>query len=238
MRSSLIVSLQAGSGKVNSRSVIPRRLDIADVENFRKWHTLALNDFGRLLVDPACTAVPSHHVLRSSESVEGSPAIAERRWASAEAGFAFLRKSPNDRHRFPPEKGGTWQTKVDSKIRNTMNNLPERDWKAFKAIREEMLETLCARINVKASKIINRKGMSQHEKYIKLYKHIRKSDKIVAKCFDDYRRSTLNLTLIKLREEKLLTDRHLENFSEATREFLEKIKIIRDFAKSDKEAPC
>lgn len=119
-----------------------------------------------------------------------------------------------------------------------MDNLAEQDWKVFKKIREEMLETLCSRINVKASKIINRKGMTQHEKYIKLNKHIRKSDKIAANCFDDYRRSTLGLTLMKLREEKLLTDRHLENFSDATREFLEKIKIVRDFSKSENETPC
>ena len=109
-----------------------------------------------------------------------------------------------------------------------MDTLPERDWTTFQEIRVEMLEALCARINGKALKIINRKGMGNHEKYIKLNKHIRKSDKIMANCFDDFKRSTLNLTLIKLHKEKLLTDRFLEKFSGATRELLETTKELQN----------
>ena len=110
-----------------------------------------------------------------------------------------------------------------------METLPEGDWTIFKEIREDMFEALCARINSKALKIINRKGMSQHEKYLKLNKHIRKSDKIVTACFDDFRRSTLPLTLVKLRDEGLLTDRYLERFSEGTQESLGQIETVPNF---------
>ena len=105
-----------------------------------------------------------------------------------------------------------------------METLPERDWTTFKKIRVEMLEALCARINGKALKIINRKGMGNHEKYLKLNKHIYKSDKIVATCFDDFRRSTLTLTLMKLRKERLLTDKHLDLFSDSVKESLKAIE--------------
>ena len=106
-----------------------------------------------------------------------------------------------------------------------METLPERDWTTFQKIRVEMLEALCARINGKALKIINRKGMGSQEKYLKLNKHIRKSDKIVAACFDDFSRPNLNLTLMKLRKERLLTDRYLELFSDTAKEPLAQIEV-------------
>jgi len=104
-----------------------------------------------------------------------------------------------------------------------MENLPESDWEVFKGIRDDMFEALCSRINSKATKIINQKGKSQHEKYFKLNKHIRKSDKIVSKCFNDFNRSNLSLTLQTLRKEGVLADYHLESFSKATNEFLKNI---------------
>lgn len=104
-----------------------------------------------------------------------------------------------------------------------MENLPESDWEVFKGIRDDMFEALCSRINGKALKILNQKGKSQHEKYFKLNKHIRKSDKIVSKCFDSFDSSTLPSTLTELRKEGVLADYHLESFSKAANEFLEKI---------------
>jgi len=101
-----------------------------------------------------------------------------------------------------------------------MRNLPESDWQTFKDIRDDMFETLCARINGKALKIIHAKGKSQHEKYFKLNKHIRKSDKIVTELFGDFKRLTFSVTLIQLRKEKLLSDSYLEKFSEETQHFI------------------
>ena len=106
-----------------------------------------------------------------------------------------------------------------------MESLPECDWTAFKKIRGEMLEALSARINGKAVRIINRKGMSHHEKYLKLNKHIRKSYKLVGSCFDDCSHANCHLTLLKLRKEGLLADRYLDLFSDTTQEFLKKIEI-------------
>ena len=110
-----------------------------------------------------------------------------------------------------------------NKKEKLMENLPESDWEVFKGIRDDLFEALCARINGKALKIINQKGKSQHEKYFKLNKHIRKSDKIVSKCFDDFDSSKLSSTLMTLREEEVLADYHLASFSKSANEFLEKI---------------
>jgi hypothetical protein len=113
-----------------------------------------------------------------------------------------------------------------------METLPDCDWEVFKKIRPEMLEALCARINGKVAQLVNKKGINQHDKYLKLNKHIRKSYKVVSNCFDDFSKASLPDTLEKLRVEGLLTDRYIELFSPGTQEFLKEIQIPRKFLKS------
>ncbi len=59
--------------------------------------------------------------------------------------------------------------------------------------------------------------MSEHEKYLNLYKHINKSDKIIADCFNDWRRSNIDIKIRSLRHHDLLTDEHLNNMSDDIR---------------------
>ena len=62
-------------------------------------------------------------------------------------------------------------------------SIPERDWKFMKRIKDELLATLCDRINKQAASILSEQGCSEHEKYINLYKHVETSDHLVATCF-------------------------------------------------------
>ena len=54
-----------------------------------------------------------------------------------------------------------------------------------------MLSMLCGRINEQSKDILNDQYESEHGKYLKMYDHIKKSDKIVANCFNDWRRSNI-----------------------------------------------
>ncbi|MBJ6727178.1 hypothetical protein [Geomesophilobacter sediminis] len=99
--------------------------------------------------------------------------------------------------------------------------LPESDWKYLKRIKDELLADLCRRINEKAVRIVQRPGLTEHEKYQKLYRHIEDSDKIVANCFDDWRHSNLWLKVVCLRKHKLLSDDHLKSLSGELRDRLE-----------------
>jgi hypothetical protein len=60
------------------------------------------------------------------------------------------------------------------------NSIQERDWKALKKIRREILEMLCARINEEGREILDSEDSSEHEKYLMLYRHLNKLDDIVA----------------------------------------------------------
>ena len=99
-------------------------------------------------------------------------------------------------------------------------SIPEKDWKYLRSIEAELLSELCRRINQGAVEIVRSKSGSEHEKYLKLYRHIEASDRIIADCFNDWRRSNLWLKLPLLRRHKLLTDERISNLSDETRERL------------------
>jgi hypothetical protein len=100
---------------------------------------------------------------------------------------------------------------------------PERDWKYMKKIKDDLLVALCNRINKQSSVILAETGVSEHEKYLKLYSHVEDSDRIVANCFNDWRRSTLFMKILEIKHHGLLTPDQLEGLSAET---LEKLKAL------------
>lgn len=106
-------------------------------------------------------------------------------------------------------------------------SIPETDWKYLRKIKAEMLATLCARINEQSKKILNTEDKSEHEKYLELYKHIKQSDRIIADCFNDWRRSNIWLKIQWLQKHDLLTDEHLNGMSDQCRAILETLSKIK-----------
>jgi hypothetical protein len=102
----------------------------------------------------------------------------------------------------------------------------ERDWKYMRSIRGEMLHALCSRINQQAAAIAQSRTGTPHDRYLKLFRHIRDSDRIVAACFDDWRRSNIWSKILLLRREDLLADSQVANFSENGKEWLRKIETL------------
>ena len=105
-------------------------------------------------------------------------------------------------------------------------SLPERDWKYLRSIEPELLSALCRKINQRAAQLLNSEFESEHKKYLAIYKHIKASDKIVADCFNDWRRSNLWLIVPLLRRYNLLKDEHIANLSDAARELLDKFEQL------------
>ena len=97
-----------------------------------------------------------------------------------------------------------------------MNDIPESDWKYMRTVNAELLETLCKRINDEVLRTITGDALSQHERFLRLFERVMDNNEIIAKCFDDWRRSTLLVKLLWLRRERLLTDEHLSHLTEET----------------------
>src|SRR4051794_32095483 len=92
-------------------------------------------------------------------------------------------------------------------------NISERDWKLFRELSPVALERLCDRIMAEAKETIERPGKSSHEKYLSLYKLIRKRDEEVANAFNDFRRSTALPQIGIMHKMGLLTGEELRRFS-------------------------
>jgi len=117
-----------------------------------------------------------------------------------------------------------------------MGTIPERDWKFLRSIQEELLATLCGRINRKSAEILRDARRSETEKYRELYQHVRDSDRIVADCFDDWRRSNLWLKLGQLCKHELLTPDHLTRLSEDTISLLRSAGWVEHTGSEDRRA--
>lgn len=106
--------------------------------------------------------------------------------------------------------------------------IPEIDWKYLRSVQSELLSSLCERINRKAMEILRSGEMSEYEKYKKLYQHMLDSDELVAKCFDDWRRSNIRLKVVMLHSNSLLTEENMRHLSDETKNILNSINQLSE----------
>jgi|SRR6185503_8220045 hypothetical protein len=104
-----------------------------------------------------------------------------------------------------------------------MNDIPESDWKYMRTLNAELLETLCKHLNDEALRTITGDALSEHERFLRLFEQVMNNNEIIAKCFDDWRRSNLFLKLLCLRDERLLTDEHLSHLTEETQKRIKQL---------------
>jgi len=101
-----------------------------------------------------------------------------------------------------------------------------RDWKYMRTIHDELLNELCSRILQKAVEIAAAEQKRPHQRFLELYDHLRKSDRIVAECFDDWRRSNIDDKIVSLRYRRLLTDDLVNLLAEQAQDWLHKVESI------------
>lgn len=99
----------------------------------------------------------------------------------------------------------------------------ESEWKLFQRHKPQMLEELSKRLNAKFIKILQDSSLSQYERYIKLFESIRKSDRIVGDCFDDWKRSLFPAFAVQLARHKLIPDELWSKLSPETRSDIERV---------------
>jgi hypothetical protein len=95
-------------------------------------------------------------------------------------------------------------------------DIPERDWKVFREVRQAALERLCNKILSEAKALNDDPIKSAHEKYLKLYELIQKRDADMARGFNDLRRSTAVMQIGIINKMGLFTREELQRFSPET----------------------
>lgn len=107
-----------------------------------------------------------------------------------------------------------------------MADFTESDWKYLRSIHDEMLSALCGRINQQAANIVRDQTEAEHAKYLRLFKHVRASDEVIAQCFNDWRRSTIALRALCLRRHKVLTQAQFAHLSPGAQDQLNALESI------------
>ncbi|HLU93650.1 MAG TPA: hypothetical protein VKZ54_05975 [Membranihabitans sp.] len=98
--------------------------------------------------------------------------------------------------------------------------IPEEDWKIYKIIFPKALDRICERVLDEIEEIRSQEGPSNHEKYLQIYKLIKKSDRNIGNIFNDYRRSTALIRLGQMNSFGLLTPQEIGELSEETQALL------------------
>ena len=101
-----------------------------------------------------------------------------------------------------------------------MSNIKESDWKLFRQLHKTALNRFCERILKDAAAIMAKRGMTHHEYYLELYKHLAEKDKEVGRLFDDLRRSTALIQLRLICSHSLLTQEEIAQFSPDAQKWL------------------
>jgi hypothetical protein len=92
----------------------------------------------------------------------------------------------------------------------------ESHWKLFRQLREIALERFCEEVLAELAKLAAKSGRSAHERYLAVYRRLRRRDKELAQAFDDLRRSTAWPCLASMRSRGLVTDEEFAQFSAET----------------------
>ena len=102
-------------------------------------------------------------------------------------------------------------------------NIPERDWKKLRTLKDPALNIACERIFQKIERLIESRGAESHKYYLKLWKVIEEEDKEISLMFDDLKRSTAIFKLSVWKRIGLLSDENFEEFTVETQRHIESL---------------
>jgi hypothetical protein len=99
--------------------------------------------------------------------------------------------------------------------------IPESDWKIFRAIHPVALARFCERILGEVIRLAKDTSTPSHERYLLVFKLIQERDADIAAAFNDFRRSTALQQLAVMRSRDMLTDEEFTRFTPETQAWVE-----------------
>lgn len=100
---------------------------------------------------------------------------------------------------------------------------PESDWKVFRGLQHIALERFCKRTLEEVHKIVRDGSRTHHERYLDVFRLLRRRDEELANAFNDPRRSRMIGQLVAIYAHGLLEPGELEQFTERTKGTVESL---------------
>ena len=98
--------------------------------------------------------------------------------------------------------------------------ISEADWKHFKQVKADALDKCCQQVLDDVRRGIDNPELSNHAKYLYLYKLIDNSDKRIANIFDYNASSKAMLQLALMKSDGLLEAKQISGFSDELQSFI------------------
>ena len=98
--------------------------------------------------------------------------------------------------------------------------ISEADWKHFKQVKADALDKCCQQVLDDVRNGIDDPELSNHAKYLYLYKLMENSDKRIANIFDYNARSKAMLQLALMKSDGLLEAKQISGFSDELQSFI------------------
>ena len=95
--------------------------------------------------------------------------------------------------------------------------IKESDWRRLRRLSPLALDRFCERVLGEIALLASTSNRNHHERYLKIYRLLKKRDRELGDAFDDQRRSNAILKLMTIKSLDLLTDEEYSGFSEETR---------------------
>ncbi|MCI0473774.1 MAG: hypothetical protein L0Y76_09345 [Ignavibacteria bacterium] len=109
-----------------------------------------------------------------------------------------------------------------------MNDIPERDWKIIRSMKDQKLTIACNRILEKVTTIIKDGTKGSVARYRELWKILRNEDDTIGTMFDDLKRSNAIMKLASWQYHELVSDEEMKTFTAETQKMVTAINRIDD----------
>lgn len=103
--------------------------------------------------------------------------------------------------------------------------IKESDWKLFRQLHPIVLDRFCQRALSEIAHVVADDGKSSHQRYLDIYRLIKRRDKELAHAFNDLRRSTALTQIAIIQSQGLFAEEELSRFSPETRNMVESIVV-------------
>lgn len=103
------------------------------------------------------------------------------------------------------------------------HGFPDSDWRTFRELQQIALERFCKRTLEEVQAILADRSRTHHERYVRVFRLLRKRDDELAHAFNDPRRSRMIGQLVAIYTHGLLQPDEMERFTERTRATIESI---------------
>lgn len=108
-----------------------------------------------------------------------------------------------------------------------MSSVPEKDWKLFRKLQNELTAKACDQIFTLVEKIAKNRSGAEHQSYLDLYALIQKEDAKIGEMFNNPTRNNVLMKLVALKRFGIFSNEQFQLFSQETQDSVNSILKYR-----------